>query len=78
MYVGTREQLDAFVENLDIGDPTAAAAALLEVVDADDPPLRIFFGTQGNQMLQAIYADRLETWAEWADVSARAQGGHAA
>src|SRR5437868_12271562 len=27
------------------GDPTASAAAIMRVVDADPPPLRVFFGT---------------------------------
>ncbi|WP_371540713.1 MULTISPECIES: hypothetical protein [unclassified Streptomyces] len=28
-----------------LGDPTASAAAVLEIVDADEPPLRCFFGS---------------------------------
>ncbi|MGW0828013.1 SDR family oxidoreductase [Streptomyces sp. NPDC002845] len=74
VYDPTREQLDAFVQSLDFGDPVAAGEALLEVVDSDNPPLRVFFGTQGNQMLPQVYADRLKTWADWADLSVRAQG----
>ncbi|MCW6008959.1 SDR family NAD(P)-dependent oxidoreductase [Micromonospora sp. CPCC 205371] len=74
-YDGVREQLTAFVQSLDFGDPVAAGQALLEVVDSDNPPLRVFFGTQGNQMLPPVYADRLKTWADWADLSERAQGG---
>ncbi|CAM5276573.1 SDR family NAD(P)-dependent oxidoreductase [Streptomyces aurantiogriseus] len=77
-YDGVREQLDAFVQSLDFGDPTAASEALLEIVDSDNPPLRVFFGTQGNHMLPQVYADRLKTWADWGDLSIRAQGGQAA
>lgn len=77
-YDGVREQLDAFVQSLDFGDPTAASEALLEIVDSDNPPLRVFFGTQGNQMLPQVYADRLKTWADWGDLSIRAQGEQAA
>ncbi|MER5223248.1 hypothetical protein ABT032_23185 [Streptomyces flaveus] len=68
-----------FVEAaLSRGDKVAASEALLEVVDSDNPPLRVFFGTQGNQMLPQVYADRLKTWADWSDLAVRAQGGQAA
>ena len=73
-YDSVREQLDAFVQSLHFGDPAAAGRALLEVVDSDNPPLRVFFGTQGSEMLPQVYADRLKTWADWADLSVRAQG----
>jgi NAD(P)-dependent dehydrogenase (short-subunit alcohol dehydrogenase family) len=57
-YDGVREQLDAFVRNL----------------DSDHPPLRVFFGTQRNQMLSQAYTDRLKTWADSADLAVRAHG----
>jgi hypothetical protein len=56
------------------GDPAAAAQALLKIVDSDDPPLRVFFGTQGYQLIQKVYADRLKVWADWQDLSAEAHG----
>ena len=58
----------------DTGDPAAAAQALLRLVDSDSPPLRVFFGPQGHQLIQQIYADRLKTWAEWQDLSVEAYG----
>ncbi|GGR25924.1 SDR family NAD(P)-dependent oxidoreductase [Streptomyces roseolus] len=73
-YDGVREALGAFTAALDLGDPAAAGRALLEVVDSDAPPLRVFLGTQGNEMLPQVYADRLETWADWQELSVRAQG----
>jgi NAD(P)-dependent dehydrogenase (short-subunit alcohol dehydrogenase family) len=56
------------------GDPLASASALLRVVDAEEPPLRVFFGTAPLQIAQADYASRLETWEKWRDVSELAQG----
>ncbi|MEU2509567.1 hypothetical protein ABZ621_33345 [Streptomyces sp. NPDC007863] len=73
-YDGAREALGAFVATLDLGDPAAAGRALPEVVDADEPPLRVFLGTQGNEMPPRVHADRLETWAQWQELSVRAQG----
>jgi hypothetical protein len=46
----------------------------LKVVDAKDPPLRIFFGASGLPMTRKEYASRVETWEKWNDVSLEAQG----
>ena len=56
------------------GDPTASAAAILEIVDADEPPLRVFFGESPLETAKADYASRLETWEKWNHVSLLAQG----
>jgi NAD(P)-dependent dehydrogenase (short-subunit alcohol dehydrogenase family) len=56
------------------GDPEASGPAILKVVDAEDAPLRIFFGSIGLPMTRAEYARRIETWEKWNDVSIEAQG----
>ena len=56
------------------GDPLATGPAILKVVDAKEPPLRIFFGSSGLPMTRAEYARRIETWEKWNDVSLEAQG----
>jgi NAD(P)-dependent dehydrogenase (short-subunit alcohol dehydrogenase family) len=60
------------------GDPEATGPAILKVVDAAEPPLRIFFGSSGLPMTKAEYARRIETWEKWNDVSQEAQGDLAA
>ncbi len=50
------------------------AAAILKVVDAPQPPLRVFFGDGPLQLVKADYESRLETWDEWQPVSVLAQG----
>jgi NAD(P)-dependent dehydrogenase (short-subunit alcohol dehydrogenase family) len=57
------------------GDPTASAAAVLKVVDAEAPPLRAFLGTAPLSIAESDYASRLETWREWQPVAELAQGG---
>jgi NAD(P)-dependent dehydrogenase (short-subunit alcohol dehydrogenase family) len=57
------------------GDPKAAAQALLELVDSDNPPLRVLFGSAATAMITEIYEQRLQTWRDWEAVSRRAQGG---
>ena len=56
------------------GNPAASAAALLRIVDAPQPPLRCFFGTEPIHVAEADYASRLETWREWQPVAELAQG----
>jgi NAD(P)-dependent dehydrogenase (short-subunit alcohol dehydrogenase family) len=56
------------------GDPKASAAAILKVVDAPEPPLRVFFGEAPLQLAKADYENRLKTWEQWQPVSVLAQG----
>ncbi len=56
------------------GDPHASASAVLAVVDADEPPLRVFFGTAPIRIATADYESRLATWQEWQHVAEIAQG----
>jgi NAD(P)-dependent dehydrogenase (short-subunit alcohol dehydrogenase family) len=76
-YDGVRAAVAEGWRDMKIGDPTAAGPALLKVVDADTPPLRVFFGTAGLELLPPVYAERLKTWQDWADVSALSQGNPA-
>jgi NAD(P)-dependent dehydrogenase (short-subunit alcohol dehydrogenase family) len=56
------------------GDPTASAAAVLQIVDADEPPLRCFFGSAPLGMAKADYEQRLAVWEKWQPVAELAQG----
>ncbi|MGY1855786.1 SDR family oxidoreductase [Modestobacter sp. SYSU DS0290] len=57
------------------GDPVATRAAVLAVVDAENPPLRIFFGENPLAIATADYESRLADWREWDAVSKAAHGG---
>jgi NADP-dependent 3-hydroxy acid dehydrogenase YdfG len=54
----------ARVRSMPLIDPRRVAGTLLEVVDADDPPLRILLGIDPDVM-RDIYTQRLSTWAAW-------------
>ena len=60
--------------NANPGDPVATRSAILKVMDAARPPLRIFFGESPLGMAKADYASRLALWEQWNDVSIEAQG----
>jgi len=74
IYDGTRAALDKWRKSFVPGDPQATGPAILRVVDAADPPLRVFFGSSGLPMLRAEYAKRIDTWEQWNGVSIEAQG----
>jgi NAD(P)-dependent dehydrogenase (short-subunit alcohol dehydrogenase family) len=56
------------------GDPRATGPAILELVDAPDPPLRVFFGDVGLGLTRPEYERRIATWEQWEGLSRRAQG----
>jgi len=56
------------------GDPVAAGPALLDIVDAAEPPLRVFFGTAPTMMVPGLYKSRLDTWEQWKHVAIAANG----
>jgi NAD(P)-dependent dehydrogenase (short-subunit alcohol dehydrogenase family) len=56
------------------GNPEATGPAILELVDAENPPLRVFFGIGPLDIIRTEYASRLATWEQWNDLSERAHG----
>ncbi len=57
------------------GDPKATRAAILKVVDAEEPPLRVFFGEAPLGIATEDYESRLAEWNEWQPVAIEAHGG---
>jgi NADP-dependent 3-hydroxy acid dehydrogenase YdfG len=76
-YDAARASLANFRTASAPGDPKATASALLRIVDAAEPPLRVFFGDAGLPLIRREYAERIGTWERWNDVSLEAQGNFA-
>ena len=57
-----------------VGDPQATGPAILELVDAEEPPLRVFFGQNPIEMIKPEYEHRLAEWERWDGLSKRAHG----
>jgi NAD(P)-dependent dehydrogenase (short-subunit alcohol dehydrogenase family) len=74
-YEEARRQMAARRSQLPQGNTAATGAAILQIVDAKDPPLRVFFGAPPLQIAKDRYAQRLKTWEEWNELSVAAQGG---
>lgn len=60
-----RELLSGNAVGTQPGDPQRAAEALLRIVDADEPPLRVLLGELAATMAPAAYRARLDEWARW-------------
>lgn len=55
------------------GNPHATVPAILQIVDSENPPLRLILGTL-LPMIRGVYEQRLNTWDEWDDVARAAKG----
>jgi NADP-dependent 3-hydroxy acid dehydrogenase YdfG len=73
-YADFKDHFFAGLRSLKRGEPAATPAALFAVVDAAQPPLRLFLGSHNLAQVRAVYAERLATWEAWEAVSNAAQG----
>ena len=62
------------LKNMERGDPNATPEAIFKIVDAENPPLRFFLGSQCLPWVRNAYQERLATWEAWEDISNAAQG----
>jgi NAD(P)-dependent dehydrogenase (short-subunit alcohol dehydrogenase family) len=73
-YAEFRKHFLKQLANVERGDPEATAEAILKLVDAENPPLRLGLGSSILPRARAAYAERLKTWEAWEDVSNAAMG----
>ncbi|WP_245967207.1 SDR family NAD(P)-dependent oxidoreductase [Ulvibacterium marinum] len=74
IYSDFKGQFIQGLRNLERGNPNATPKALFKVVDAKQPPLRLFLGNQTLPSVRKAYNERLATWEAWESVSNAAQG----
>lgn len=75
IYNDVKKVLEEQSKNQEIsGDPTATSKAILSLVDAENPPLRLILGKMGFPWVKYTYEERLKTWESWQDVSVAAHG----
>lgn len=73
IYTDYKTRFFEQLKDLDKGDPNATPAALFQVVDAENPPLRIHLGSQALPWVRGVYEQRLALWEEWDTVARSAQ-----
>lgn len=74
-YDGARAKTAQRRADVKAGDPEATGPAMLALVDAAEPPLRVFFGDVGLPMIRHEYEQRLALWERWDHIADMAQGG---
>jgi len=74
IYAGLKAQIFEGMKTMKRGDPKATPDAMFKLVDAENPPLRLFLGSHNLPQVRAAYADRLAIWEAWESVAKSAQG----
>jgi NAD(P)-dependent dehydrogenase (short-subunit alcohol dehydrogenase family) len=73
-YDGVRAKNAARRGSMKPGDPEASGPAILKLVDAEEPPLRCFFGANAFGIVRPDYESRLASWEEWDWLAKEAHG----
>ena len=74
LYADLKAQVFEGMKTMERGDPSATPEAIFKLVDAENPPLRLFLGSHNLPSIRAAYAERLATWEAWDAVANAAQG----
>ena len=74
IYSDLKAQVFEGMKTMERGDPQATVDAMFKLVDAENPPLRLFLGSHNLPQVRAAYADRIATWEAWDIVASGAQG----
>lgn len=73
-YDGLRSAVFENIGKLEKGNPEATAKTILSVVDAAQPPLRVFLGKDNLDEVKQTYAERIRVWETWQELAVAAQG----
>ncbi len=74
IYEPVRAAFQAGLTDDIFGVPEATADAVLKLVDAENPPLRLFLGKMALPWVKPVYAGRLTEWEAWEEVASAAHG----
>jgi NAD(P)-dependent dehydrogenase (short-subunit alcohol dehydrogenase family) len=74
-YQKVREAHSARRAKMRRGDPQATARVMLRLVDMEEPPLRVVFGSGMIDALKSEYEKRIAVWEEYRRLAEEAQGG---
>jgi NADP-dependent 3-hydroxy acid dehydrogenase YdfG len=73
IYADYKEAFFGQLTTMERGNPEATPEAILQIADAENPPLRFFLGSQNLPWVRKAYAERMEEWEKWEAVSNAAQ-----
>ena len=69
VYDAMRQMVAASWANATLPEASASADAILAVVDAEDPPLRLLLNSLAYDTVTGVYRSRLDVWAAWEETS---------
>lgn len=72
-YQPLRDMMAKMSGNNVPANPQATGSVMLQLVDMEQPPLRMFFGKGMNEMIHGEYQKRLDEWDAHKDLSEQAQ-----
>jgi len=73
-YGDVHAAVQQMMAGIELGEPSATSAAIFAVVDAEEPPLRIFLGKTPQALAKQTHAARIAEWDAWEPVSVAAFG----
>lgn len=73
-YEGVRAAFQAGLTPDIFGTPEATTAAVLQLIDSQNPPLRFFLGKVAYPLIKQVYESRYAEWDTWKEVSSAAHG----
>lgn len=73
-YDDFRAAVAAGYAEMNLPEAVGFGSAILKLVDAENPPLRVFFGEFAAQYVPAVYQERLDTWKAWHALALEAEG----
>lgn len=73
-YADVKAAFQAGLTDEIFGKPEATSAAVLKLVDSENPPLRLFLGKFALPWVKQVYEGRLAEWEAWNEDAAAAHG----
>lgn len=73
-YAPLKASLQAKYADLPMGQPEATTAAILQLIESQQPPLRLLLGKLAYPLIKQGYQSRFNEWDAWELVASAAQG----
>ncbi|GAB4020000.1 SDR family NAD(P)-dependent oxidoreductase [Spirosoma koreense] len=73
-YEPLKARLQAGYADLPVGQPEATTAAILHLIESEQPPLRLLLGKLAYPLIKQGYNSRFAEWDAWNEVATAAQG----
>lgn len=73
-YAPLKASLQAKYADLPMGQPEATTAAIIQLIESQQPPLRLLLGKLAYPLVKQGYESRFADWDAWEQVATAAQG----